>query len=452
MAAFHSVSAHERDSFDRGAIEQPVSVASLAMIARTKVVVIGAGFGGLNTVRSLRDTDVDITLVDVNNFHLFQPLLYQVATAGLDADDIAYPVRGTLRRQRNARFRLGRVTSVDLAARTVGLHDGATLPYDVLVLSIGAVSASFGVPGVEEHALELKTLLDAERVRAHLLHRFEAASAAGAQQACDLDVVIVGGGPTGVELAGGVRELYDKVLARDFPDIAVRAARITLVEATNRVLGTFAPRLSESAARQLQRRNIDLALGSGVERVVADGVMLADGRQIRGGTVIWAAGVRANPLAAAFGLPIGRGGRVLVQPDLTVEDDPEVFVIGDVAASPDGRDAPLPQVAQVAIQGGRHAARQIQRRLEGLPSQRFHYKDKDSMATIGRNAAVSELPHGITLTGPIGWLAWLGLHLLYLIGFRNRANVLVNWAWNYLTYDRGARLIGDDVNDPPDGR
>jgi NADH dehydrogenase len=228
----------------------------------------------------------------------------------------------------------------------------------------------------------------------------------------------------------------------------VRGARITLVEATNRVLGTFAPRLSESAARQLQRRNIDLALGSGVERVVADGVMLADGRQIRGGTVIWAAGVRANPLAAAFGLPIGRGGRVLVQPDLTVEDHPEVFVIGDVAASPDGRDAPLPQVAQVAIQGGRHAARQIQRRLEGLPSQRFHYKDKGSMATIGRNAAVSELPHGITLTGPIGWLAWLGLHLLYLIGFRNRANVLVNWAWNYLTYDRGARLIGDDVNDP----
>jgi NADH dehydrogenase len=279
-----------------------------------------------------------------------------------------------------------------------------------------------------------------------------ATGAAGAQQACDLDVVIVGGGPTGVELAGGVRELYDKVLARDFPDIAVRAARITLVEATNRVLGTFAPRLSESAARQLQRRNIDLALGSGVERVVADGVMLADGRQIRGGTVIWAAGVRANPLAAAFGLPIGRGGRVLVQPDLTVEDHPEVFVIGDVAASPDGRDAPLPQVAQVAIQGGRHAARQIQRRLEGLPSQRFHYKDKGSMATIGRNAAVSELPHGITLTGPIGWLAWLGLHLLYLIGFRNRANVLVNWAWNYLTYDRGARLIGDDVNDPPDGR
>ena len=418
------------------------------MKPRTKVVVIGAGFGGLNTVRSLRDADVDITLVDVNNFHLFQPLLYQVATAGLDADDIAYPVRGTLRRQRNARFRLGRATGIDFLARTVQLQDGATLPYDVLVLSIGAVSASFGVAGVEEHALELKTLLDAERVRAHLLHRFEAASSAGTRDDHDLDVVIVGGGPTGVELAGGIRELYDKVLARDFPDLDVRAARITLVEATDRVLGTFAPRLSDSAARQLRRRNITLQLGTGVARVVADGVELADGRKISGGTVIWAAGVRANPLAAAFGLSTGRGGRVVVRPNLTVDDHPDVFVVGDVAASLDDGGLPLPQVAQVAIQGGRHAARQIERRLAGLPLEPFHYKDKGAMATIGRNAAVTELPNGIKLSGPIGWVAWLGLHLLYLIGFRNRANVLVNWAWNYLTYDRGARLIGADVNDP----
>jgi NADH dehydrogenase len=412
-----------------------------------KVVVVGAGFGGLNTVRSLRRADAEITLVDVNNFHLFQPLLYQVATAGLDADDIAYPVRGTLRRQRNARFRLGRVEGVDLAARTVELRDGTRLPYDVLVLSIGAVSASFGVDGVEEHALGLKSLRDAERVRAHLLHRFEAASAGDAEPR-DLDVVIVGGGPTGVELAGGIRELYDKVLARDFPDLDVRSARITLVEATDRVLGTFAPRLSDRAAEQLTQRNITLALGTGVARVADGAVELTDGRAIAGGTIIWAAGVRANPMAAAFGLPTGRGGRVVVQPDLSIAEHPEVFVIGDVALSTSDDGAPLPQVAQVAIQGGRHVARQIQRRAVGSATEPFRYVDKGSMATIGRNAAVAELPNGIALTGPVGWLAWLGLHLLYLIGFRNRANVLVNWAWNYLTYDRGARLIGEDTNHP----
>jgi NADH:ubiquinone reductase (H+-translocating) len=412
------------------------------------VVVVGAGFGGLNTVRSLRDADVDITLVDANNFHLFQPLLYQVATAGLDADDIAYPVRGTLRRQRNARFRLGRVTALDLDARTVQLADGSALPYDTLVLAIGAVSASFGVPGVDEHALELKSLTDAERVRGHLLHRFEDASAAGTTAPGDLDVVIVGGGPTGVELAGGIRELYDKVLARDFPHLAVRDATITLVEATDRVLGTFAPELSESAARALRSRGITLALGTGVRCVEQGGVQLADGRIIDAGTVVWAAGVRANPLAAEFGLPVTRGGRVQVEADLSIAGRPDVFVIGDVAASPSVDGAPLPQVAQVAIQGGRHVARQIRRRREGLGTEPFRYKDKGSMATIGRNAAVTQLPNGITLTGPIGWIAWLALHLLYLIGFRNRANVLVNWAWNYVTYDRGARLIGEDAGAP----
>jgi NADH dehydrogenase len=410
-----------------------------------KVVVVGAGFGGLNTVRALRRADVDITLVDVNNFHLFQPLLYQVATAGLDDDDIAYPVRGTLRRQHNARFRLGRVVALDLARRNVRLLDGTELPYDVLVLAIGAVSASFGVPGVERHALPLKTLVDAERVRAQLLHRVEAASAGHTDGPRHLDVAIVGGGPTGVELAGGIRELYDKVLARDFRELDVRSAKITLVEATDRVLGTFAPRLSDRAARELRRRNIDLALGTGVARVERDRVVLADGREIPAGTLIWAAGVRAHPLAAELGLPTGRGGRVAVRADLTVEGHDDVFVVGDVAASPGTDGQALPQVAQVAIQGGRHVARQIERRLVGLPAEPFRYKDKGAMATIGRNAAVAELPNGITLTGPIGWIAWLGLHILYLIGFRNRANVLVNWAWNYLTYDRGARLIGDDA-------
>lgn len=420
------------------------------------VVVVGAGFAGLNTVRGLKRSPVDITLIDSHNYHLFQPLLYQVATAGLDGDDIAYPVRGTLRRQRNARFRLGRVDGVDLTERRVRLDDGSVIEYDALVLAIGAITATFGVPGVEEHAHGLKSLADAERLRTTLLHRFEHASAAvgskgdRANRRNDdhlLDVVIVGGGPTGVELAGGVRELYDKVLAKDFPELDARRARITLVEATDRVLGTFAPRLSDRAATALRKRNVTLELGTGVAEIHADRVELADGRSVPAGTIVWAAGVRAHPMAEAFGLPVDRNGRVVVRDDLSVEGHREVFVIGDVAASPSDDGAPLPQVAQVAIQGGRHVARTIDARLAGQATKPFHYKDKGAMATIGRNAAVAELPSGVQLSGPIGWLAWLALHLLYLIGFRNRANVLVNWAWNYLTYDRGARLIDHEEDD-----
>jgi NADH dehydrogenase len=417
-------------------------------VAVMNVVVIGAGFGGLNTMRELKDVPVQVTLVDSNNFHLFQPLLYQVATAGLDDDDIAYPVRGILRRQPNARFRLGRVVDADLDARNVRLADGTVLPYDVLVLAAGAVTATFGVPGVEEHAFPLKSLQDASRLRGHILHSFERASSVGHAAPGELDVIVVGGGPTGVELAGGLHELYDKVLARDFPRLDIAHARITIVEATDRVLGTFAPKLSDRAARELRKRNICLELGTSVSRILPDGVELVDGRHLVAHTVVWTAGVRANPVGSAFGLPTDNHGRVLVEPDLHVPGHPEVFAIGDVAAPPANHE-PLPQVAQVAIQGGRHVAKQICARMEGRPTTTFRYFDKGSMATIGRNSAVAQLPAGITLTGPIGWLAWLGLHLLYLIGFRNRANVLVNWAWNYVTYDRGARLLSVESEDEP---
>jgi NADH dehydrogenase len=409
-----------------------------------KVVVVGAGFGGLTAVRELKHAPVEVTLVDAKNFHLFQPLLYQVATAGLDGDDIAYPVRGVLRRQRNAQFRLGRVVSVDLDEHTAHLEDGTALPYDVLVVAVGTVTATFGVPGVKEHAFGLKTLSDAMRVRNHILGRFEHASARGHVEPGDLDVVIVGGGPTGVELAGGIHELYDKVLARDFPDLDVRAARITVIELTDRVLGTFAPALSDTAAGALRRRNVALRLGTGVARIHPDGVELEDGTRVDAKTIIWTAGVRPSPFVGAFGLPTDTRGRVRVGPDLRVEGQADVFAIGDVAGV---TGQPTPQVAQAAIQGGKHVAKRIAARLDGRTVEPFRYVDRGSMATIGRNSAVAQLPAGLRLTGVAGWLAWLVLHLVYLIGFRNRANVLVNWAWNYVTYDRGARLLGEESND-----
>jgi len=310
------------------------------------------------------------------------------------------------------------------------------------------VSNTYGIPGVAEHALGMKSLADAVALRAHILRQFEMADAdpttidAGA-----LTFVVAGGGPTGVELAGGMSELFGKVLRRDFPHLDVGRARIVLVEPTDRLLGTFHPRLSAHAARALRRRRVEVELGVGVQEADATSVLLSDGRRLPTATLIWTAGVRAHPLADALGVPQTRGGRVVVQADLTLAEHPEVFVIGDLAASP-GRDpdtdgAPLAQVAPVAIQGGAHAAAQIQARLEGRPTTAFRYRDKGSMATIGRNDAVADLPGGLRLTGPLGWVSWLGLHLVQLIGFRNRANVLVNWAWNYLTYDRGARLIVD---------
>ena len=416
---------------------------------RHRVVVIGAGFGGLAVTRGLADQPVDVVLVEANNFHTFQPLLYQVATAGLDADDIGYAVRGIFRRQRNVTVRMARVTGADLVERTVQLDRGGPLPYDHLVVAAGAVTHTFGVPGVAEHAFALKSIDEALDLRSHVLDRFEAA----AQEPALVDdgaltVVVCGGGPTGVEMAGALMELFTRVFAKDFPALDVRRARVVLVEAGPRLLAPFHEDSSERARRTLSRRGVEVVLGTGVACVEARLVELTDGRRIPAHTVVWAAGVTANPLGAALGLPVGRGGRVQVAPDLTVVGHPEVFAIGDVAASPtpDG-DGVLPQVAQPAIQGGKHAARQIGRRLAGLPTEPFHYHDRGSMATIGRHDAVAEFPGGRRLAGVLGWLSWLGLHLVYLMGFRNRANVLVNWAWNYLTYDRGSRLLGERWRD-----
>jgi NADH dehydrogenase len=420
---------------------------------RVDVIVVGAGFGGLAAARGLLGEPVDVVLIDANNFHTFQPLLYQVATAGLDADDVSFPVRGIVRPRRrlwspwrratgNVDVLMARVTSVDLDARAVTTEDGTRLAYDTLVLASGAVSTDFGVPGVSEHAFPLKHLDDALALRAHILDRFELANAdPGLVAVGGLDIVVCGGGATGVEMTGGLLELYHKVLAKDFPQLPVADARIVLVEMADRLLTPFSEQSSRRARRTLERRGAEVRLGVGVERIEDSKVHLTDGSVIAAHTSVWATGVTAEALAATTGSPVGRGGRLIVGPDLSLPGHPEVFAIGDIAASP-GRDGvPLPQVAQPAIQGGKHVARQILRRRRGEPTEPFRYFDKGQMSTIGRHDAVTDFPNGWRLSGAIGWLSWLGLHLVYLMGFRNRLNVLVNWAWNYVTYDRGSRIL-----------
>jgi NADH dehydrogenase len=394
-------------------------------------------------IKGLTGAPVDVSVIDRNNFHVFQPLLYQVATAGLDIDNVSFPIRGILRRNPSANFRMGSVTAIDLSSRTVTVDDERTLAYDYLVIAAGTVSSSFGIGGVDEHTFPLKTLHDAVAIKSHFLSAVERESAREDHSGSPtrLGVVIVGGGPTGVEMAGGIRELLDRVLDRDFPRLPLRDVPITLIEAADRVLGPFHPKLSAAAEATLRRRGVEVLAGTGVDVVEPGTVVLADGRRVDGGTIIWAAGVTASPVAQLLGIALGRGGRIPVGDDLSLEGHPEVFAIGDIAMSPsvDGRG--LPQVAQPAIQGGAHVARQIRLHLAGEPTESFSYLDKGSMATIGRSDAVVELPHGLRFKGRLGWIAWLGLHIVYLMGFRNRVNVFVNWCWNYLTYDRGARII-----------
>ncbi|MGI9576951.1 MAG: NAD(P)/FAD-dependent oxidoreductase, partial [Microthrixaceae bacterium] len=389
---------------------------------------------------------LDVTIVDGRNHHTFQPLLYQVATAGLDGDDICFPVRGIFSSQDNARVRLGRVVGFDLDARTVELAEGDPLPYDHLILAAGAVTDTYGIPGVEEHAFGLKSLGDALDLRSHVLMCFERAYADPARLADGtLTIVIAGGGPTGVEMAGGLSELAHGVLRKDFAGLDLRTSRVVLVEAGDRLLAGFHPNLSERARNTIEKRGVEVMVDTAVSEVRHDQVRLADGTVIPAHTMIWTAGVKAHPLAEALGTELTKGGRVVVEEDLTLPGHPEVFVVGDMAASTGSGGDLVPQVAPVAMQGAEFAAETILARRRGERTGTFGYVDKGSMATIGRNDAVAQLPGGIRLSGRLGWLAWLVLHLVMLIGFRNRANVLVNWAWNYVTYDRASRIIPDDT-------
>lgn len=408
---------------------------------RPRVVVVGAGFGGLAAVRELADAPVDVVLIDRRNHHTFLPLLYQVATAGLNPADVAHPVRGIVQRQRNVSVRLGTVTGVDWGRRDVCLEGGGAVRFDHLILAAGSTAHFFGIPGAAEFGYPLYALEDATALRNHVLERFEAADADPALvDDGALTVVVVGGGPTGVEVAGALAELFAQVLRRDFASLDVLRARVVLVEMGDSLLANFGEQSRWHALDGLRERGVEVHLGESVDAVYETEVHLSSGTVLAAHTLVWAAGVQASPLAAALDVPVGRGGRIDVAPDLSVPGRDGVWAIGDVANIP-GRNGPLPQLAAVAQQSGRHAARQIVRGLQGSRTRRMRYRNKGIMATIGRRAAVAELPFGVRLSGTIAWWAWLGLHLVTLVGFRNRLSVFLNWAWSYITWDRGPRLI-----------
>ena len=397
---------------------------------RSRVVIVGAGFAGLNAAKALRKADVDITIIDRRNFHLFQPLLYQVAMAALNPSDIAYPIRSIFKGQSNVvRVMLGDVTATDLEGRTVTVA-GEPVEYDVLVVATGAAHSYFGHPEWEPMATGLKTIEDALLMRARVLQAFERAEAEPESASHWLTFVVVGGGPTGVELAGALEEIAVHALGNEFHIVDPATARVILIEGTDRVLPPYVPSLSAAARRQLEELGVEVMTGVMVSKIDETGVTLADGTSIDSGTVLWAAGVEASPIGAMLG-EVDRAGRVIVEPDLSVAGHPEVFVAGDLAAI-DG----VPGVAPAAMQMGRHVARVIATG-ERAP---FRYRDKGSLATIGRARAVADIK-GFRFSGFLAWFAWLAIHIFYLIGFRNRFFVLVGWAWHYLTFRRGARII-----------
>jgi NADH dehydrogenase len=417
---------------------------------RPRVIIVGAGFGGLAAARALADAPVDLTVVDRRNHHLFQPLLYQVATAALSPGDIAYPIRSVLRHQANASVLLADVVGIDVARREVRLADGA-LPYDFLIVAAGAGHAYFGHDAWEKDAPGLKTLEDALDIRRRILLAFERAERETdpAVRRDLLTFVIVGGGPTGVELAGAIAEISRHVIVSDFRSIDPREARIVLVEAGPRLLPAMLPASSETAAATLARLGVEVRVGTPVTDVDARGVSVG-GERLGARTVVWAAGVAASPLARSLGVPLDRAGRVPVEPDLSIPGHPEVFVIGDLSVYTHQTGRPLPGLSPVAMQQGRAAARSIRATLAGRPRHRFHYVDKGAMAVIGRSEAVAEIA-GMRFSGLVAWLLWCFVHIFYLIGFRNRAIVMMEWAWAYVTYQRGARLITGDVGPPRTG-
>jgi len=412
------------------------------MKLRKHVVIVGGGFGGLSAARALQSAPVRVTLIDRSNHHLFQPLLYQVAMAGLAPAEIAVPIRSVLRHQDNVRVLLAEVTEIDLPSRRVSTRECGSLEYDYLVLAPGAENSYFGHDDWMRVAPGLKDLDDAVEIRRRVLLAFEVAEREPDPivQRRHLTFVVIGGGPTGVELAGAIAELGAFVLSRDFRAIHSDQTRVLLLEAGPRILSSFSAESAARAQRSLEQMGIEVRTNARVTDIQPSSVQFG-GERIETSTVLWAAGVRASPLVALLGVPLDRGGRVPVQPDCAISGHPDVFCIGDAAAFMGKIDAkPLPGVSPVAMQQGRFVARAIERSMEGRDRGTFVYRDKGSMATIGRSRAVAEIGR-VRLSGLLAWLAWLVVHIFYLIDFRNRLAVLIDWAWSYFTYRRGSRLI-----------
>ncbi len=416
------------------------------------VVIIGGGFAGLWAARALASAPVRITLLDRGNHHLFQPLLYQVATAGLSAPDIAAPLRHILRNQANITVLMVEADAIDTANKRILVRDGAALDFDFLLLATGATHAYFGHDDWAVHAPGLKTLDDALSIRRRILSAFERAEIESdpAVRIALLTFAIVGGGPTGVELAGTLAEIARHTLRNEFRRIDPREARVVLIEAGPRILSAFPETLSAKARMQLEKLGVEVRTGSPVTRIDADGVCIGD-EQVAARTVLWAAGVAASPLAQSLQVPLDRVGRVLVKPDLSVPGHPHVFVAGDLASLPQPNGKPVPGVAPAAKQMGRHIARTIRAQLAGAPARPFRYRDFGNLATIGRRAAIVDL-HGLRFSGFPAWAFWLAAHIFFLIGFRNRMVVLIDWARSYWSYQRSARIILGNGEERPQPR
>jgi NADH:ubiquinone reductase (H+-translocating) len=427
------------------------------MTTSPRVVIVGAGFGGLTAAKAFAGKPFDVTVIDQHNYHLFQPLLYQVATAGLSPAEIASPIRGILSREQNVNVMLGKVSGIDIARREV-LAEGRRIPYDTLILATGAQHAYFGHDDWAAHAPGLKTIDDATYIRRRILLAFEKAETEPdpAERARLLNFVVIGGGPTGVEMAGAIAELANRALAADFRSIDPRSARIILVEAAPRLLTPFDPSLSEAAKKSLEQLGVEVRLGAAVTALDAEGVSIGADR-IEARTVIWGAGVMASPAGAWLGAETDRAGRVKVLGDLSVPGHPDIFVIGDTALLNGSDGRPLPGVAPVAKQQGQYVANLLVARQNGESQKSdsvklFRYRDFGSLATIGRSRAVVQMGR-LKINGFIAWLLWCVAHIYFLIGFRNRLIVATNWLWNYVTFQRGTRLItgvtGSRMEDMP---
>jgi NADH dehydrogenase len=405
------------------------------------VVIIGAGFAGLTAAKRLGNAPVRITLVDRNNYHLFQPLLYQVAIAGLVPSQVAYPIRTIFRKQKNLAFQMGEVTSIDFEAKFVKLN-GSVIAYDYLVLAVGGETNFFGMESAQQNGFQIKDIESAVAARNHLLKMFEKASreADAERRKAMLTFIVVGGGPTGVETSGALAELISHVMRKEYPTLNILEARVILLEAGDALIASYPDELRKATHRLLTKKKVEVWFNARLTDYNGQRVLLADATEIRANTLIWTAGVKAAQITSRLGVDVAGSGRVRSEATLQLPGHPEVYVLGDAAYLENGNGEPLPMLSTVAIQQGDHVAENIRRAVEGLDQKPFHYKDPGLLATIGRNAAVARI-WGLSFSGLIAWLIWVGLHIYRIIGFRNRLAVLINWAWDYLFYDNQVRLI-----------